>query len=150
VVTSSRFAVAVHVLVALAMQEGRPITSEQVASSVRTNPSVIRRLLSMLADAGLTTSQLGTGGGALLARPAGEITLLDAYRAVEEPELFATHRTPPDTGCIVGRNVLPVLAATTCRAQRALEAELGGVTVADVARGVVERDRAPREAPADA
>jgi Rrf2 family protein len=139
--TSSRFAVAVHVLTALALQEGRPVTSEQVAGSVKTNPSVIRRLLSMLADAGLTTAQLGTGGGALLARAPEQISLLDVYRAVEEPDLFAVHRTPPDSSCMVGRNILPVLAETTCRAQKAMEAELAGVTLTDVVRDVVARGK---------
>src|SRR3712207_248133 len=64
---SSRFAVAVHILTLLADAGGEPVTSEYIAASVNTNPSLIRRLLSALARAGLTTSQLGTGGGALLA-----------------------------------------------------------------------------------
>ena len=66
--TSSRFAFAVHVLALLSMQEGVPLSSDIIAGSVNTNPALIRRLLSMLAAAGLTTSQLGAGGGALLAR----------------------------------------------------------------------------------
>ncbi|MGA0607248.1 Rrf2 family transcriptional regulator [Phenylobacterium sp. VNQ135] len=33
-------------------------------------------------DHGLTRSQMGAGGGALLARPADRITLLDVLRAV--------------------------------------------------------------------
>lgn len=139
--TSSRFAVAVHILTAIALQEGRPVTSEQVAGSVRTHPSLIRRLLSMLAEAGLTTAQLGTGGGALLARAPEQISLLDVYRAVEEPNLFAVHRGPPDQVCLVGRNILPVLEQTTCRAERALEAELEQTTLADVVRDVVERGK---------
>lgn len=137
--TSTRFAVAVHTLTAVALHEGRPVTSEELAASVRTNPSLIRRLLSMLAEAQLTTAQLGAGGGALLARPAGQITLLAVYRAVEESELFTVHRTPPDQMCPIGCNILPVLAQTTCRAQQALEAELERVTIADVVHDVVER-----------
>ena len=84
--TSSRFAFAVHVLALLAQQEGVPLSSEIIAGSVNTNPALIRRLLSMLANAGLTASQLGAGGGALLAREPQTITLLDVYRAVDDAQ----------------------------------------------------------------
>ena len=73
--TSTRFAVAVHILTALAVNDGNAVRSEQLASSASTNPTVIRRILSMLAEAGLTSSQLGYGGGATLAKPANQITL---------------------------------------------------------------------------
>ena len=43
--TSCRFAVAVHVLAVLAYKEGEAVTSALLASSVNTNPVVIRRLL---------------------------------------------------------------------------------------------------------
>jgi DNA-binding NarL/FixJ family response regulator len=56
--TSSRFAYAVHVLALLSLQEGVPLSSEIIAGSVNTNPALIRRLLSMLAAAGLTTAQI--------------------------------------------------------------------------------------------
>jgi DNA-binding IscR family transcriptional regulator len=84
----------------------------------------IRRILSMLADAGLTTSQLGYGGGAMLAKTADKITLLDVFVAVEESDIFVMHRVLPDQGCFVGRNIQTVLAKTTVRAQHALESEL--------------------------
>src|SRR6266702_1445722 len=77
--TSTRFAVAVHALAALAVSGGKPLRSEDIAYSANTSPVVIRGLLSRLSDAGLTRSQLGTGGGSLLARPAGKIKLLDVY-----------------------------------------------------------------------
>jgi Rrf2 family protein len=140
--TSTRFAVAVHALTAIATQEGNPVTSEELAHSINTSAAVVRSLLSRLSEAGLTTSQLGAGGGALLARPAKQIRLLDVYLAVEEREVFATHRSPPCTTCPVGANVLDVLAPTLARATDALERELGRVTIADVANGVQRAARA--------
>jgi Rrf2 family protein len=137
--TSTRFAVAVHALTAIATQEGKPVTSQELAWSINTNAAVVRSLLSRLNDAGLTTSQLGTGGGAMLARHANRIRLLDVYRAVEDPELFATHRSPPCASCPVGANVLDVLKPTLSRATHALEQELGRVTIADVVGGVRKR-----------
>ena len=71
--TSTRFVVAVHTLTGLAVGDGRPMRSEDIAYSVNTNAVVIRGLLSRLSESGLTKSQLGTGGGTLLAKPAAEI-----------------------------------------------------------------------------
>jgi len=134
--TSTRFAVAVHILAALALNDGNAVRSEQLASSASTNPTVIRRLLSKLAEAGITSSQLGYGGGATLAKPANQITLLDVFQVVEEPNIFEMHRTPPDKNCFVGRNIQEVLSKTTTKAQQALEAELSKTTIAEVAQTI--------------
>ena len=136
---SSRFAVAVHILTLLETSGGQPLRSEWIAGSVNTNPAVVRRILSMLARAGLTRSRMGAGGGSLLARPASGITLLDVYLAVDQGELFAMHRETPNPKCPVGRNIQGVLASTTCAAERALQAELAQRTVADVLAEVRSR-----------
>ena len=134
--TSTRFAVAVHMLTALAVSDGAPLRSEDLAYSVNTGPVVIRGLLSRLSAAGLTRSQLGAGGGALLARPAEKIRLLDVYEAVEDTGLFSLHRTPPCENCAVGGNILEAIQPTLVRARKALEDELAKVTIADIAAEV--------------
>ena len=139
--TNTRFAVAVHVLTLLAQNGGEPVTSEYVAGSVNTNPSLVRRLLGALARAGLTTSQLGAGGGALLARAPSEITLRDVWRAVDEGELFALHRERANPQCPVGRNIQAALTAHFDSATRALEASLARTTIADVLRDVSRQER---------
>jgi len=139
--TSTRFIVATHALTAIAVNEGEPITSESLAYSINTSAGVVRSLLSRLNDAGLTTSQLGAGGGALLAKPAEKIRLLDVYLAVEDRQVFASSRSPPCASCPVGANVLDVLNPTLRRATHALEAELAAVTIADMAKGVRRASR---------
>lgn len=134
--TSTRFAVAVHVLTALAVTDDKPLRSEDLAYSANTGAVVIRGLLSRLADAGLTRSQLGAGGGAMLARPAAEIRLLDVYMAVEDTELFSMHRSPPCSTCAVGGNIVEAMQPTLARARGALEDELAGTSIADVAAEV--------------
>ena len=138
---NSRFAVAVHILTLLEQQQGEPVTSEYIAGSVNTNPSLVRRLVGMLSKAGLTTSQLGTGGGTLLARQANKITLLDVYRAVDEGELFAMHRERPNPACPIGRNIQSALEAHLDTASRALEDELHQVSIADVLADVRKQER---------
>ncbi|WP_109478171.1 Rrf2 family transcriptional regulator [Paraburkholderia sp. C35] len=130
--TSTRFAVAVHLLTNLAAAGEEPLRSEDLARSASTSASVVRSLLVRLNRAGLTQTQLGAGGGVQLKRPAKKIRLIDVYRATEETEIFARHRTEPSQRCPIGRVILDVLNPVFSRAQSALEHELASVTVQDV------------------
>lgn len=136
--SSSRFAVAIHVLTLLTQDPDAPATSEYIASSVNTNPVVIRRVLGGLRRAGLVRSQGGAGGGWRLAREAKTITLRDVYRAVEEEDelVFPLHHRPPNPSCPVGRHIQRALAVHFAAATRAMEDELARRTVADVLREV--------------
>jgi Rrf2 family protein len=132
--TSSRFAVATHMLTLLAQnrEEAVPVTSEFIAESVNTNPVVIRRVLGALRAARLVTSQGGNGGGWRLTRDPETITLRDVYRAVEDETLFSLHHRPPNPDCLVGRHIQHVLAQHFASATRAMEDELAHTTIADV------------------
>ena len=136
VTTSSRFAVSLHILTLLEVQDGQPVTSEYLAGSVNTNPGVVRRLLSMLHRAGLVSSQLGAGGGAQLAKPAAQIRLIDVYRAVEPGYLFALHRSPPNPNCTVGAHIQAALKPAMGRAEAAFEAALEETRLSDIVRAV--------------
>jgi Rrf2 family protein len=138
---NTRFAVAVHILTFLHTQGGQPATSDLIASSVNTNPSLIRRLLSRLAQAGLTTSQMGAGGGALLAQPADTITLLDVYRVVDDDRKVILVHASPNLKCPVGRHIRAVLETRIDAAERALEQELTGTSIAELAGDVTRRER---------
>lgn len=120
--TSTRFAVAIHILTNITLCRGQTVRSEDIARSVNTNPTVVRRILGALAEAGLTYSQMGQGGGALLARPAEAISLLDVYRAVEDQPYFMLHRTRPNDACYIGHAITPVLEQEFARVGHALEA----------------------------
>jgi Rrf2 family protein len=135
-VLSSRFAVAVHVLSVLALQKDEAVTSDYVASSVKTNAVVIRRLLGHLRRQGLVRIQPGPRGGARLARPAAKILLSDIYRAVEDGQLLGLHRNPPNAKCPVGRHIGAVLGRVFGEAEAALEATLRKRTLGDVVGGL--------------
>lgn len=96
---SSRFTIAVHVLIAIeTFKNDRKVTSEFLASSANVNPTVIRRLLQQLKKADIVTVKRGSGG-ADIERPLTEITLLDVYNAVEAVEngrLFHFHENRID------------------------------------------------------
>ena len=136
---SSRFSVAVHILTLLAVTPpGELLTSDRMAGSVNTNPVVIRRILGQLKKAGLVEVRAAAGGTYLRRAPA-TISLLDVYRAVEvvENNLFSVH-DKPNPKCPVGRNIQAALDETLHRAQVALEQQLAGTSVAQVASGMGE------------
>jgi Rrf2 family protein len=138
---NTKFSVATHILTFLQTQAGKPATSELIASSVNTNPSLIRRLLGQLAKAGLTTSIMGTGGGALLAKSGDSITLLDVYLAIGDDNNILPIHQEPNPRCIVGRNIQVVLKMQIEAAERALRDQLATCTIAEMAHSVEETDR---------
>ena len=137
---STRFTIAIHTL--LCIQYFSPehkTTSTYIAQSVNVNPVIIRKTLGQLRDAHIVTVEAGVGG-ASLARPANQITLLDVYRAVEcvDGNLFNFHPNPNEA-CPVGRNIHEVLDAELLAAQQALEDRLAKTTLADLADRLTDR-----------
>jgi DNA-binding IscR family transcriptional regulator len=135
---SSRFSIAVHILALTAMSE-QTCTSEYIASSVNTNPVLIRRIIGYLKKAGLIHVHAGTGGTSLL-KDISEITLLDVYHAVEVTEdntLFNLHRG--NILCKVGANIESILSKTFINAQKAMEEELRRTSIKDIVDSISER-----------
>jgi Rrf2 family protein len=138
---SSRSAVAIHALTKLAQRPDQSLTSAEIADSLASNPVLVRRILGNLRDAGIVWSTEGRGGGWSLARPPREITLLDAYAAVEEGPLLSGHAHAPSDACEVGRHMQGVLDAEFREAERAMEERLGRTTIAHLLRQVLAREQ---------
>ena len=129
---NTRFAASVHILAYLAFRAGAAVPSAEIASSVATNPVVIRRLLSALAKARLVTAAKGANGGFSLASTPENISLRDVYRAVEpEPNRGLAHFAP-NHRCPVGARICNILQGVFLKAHAGMEAELARVTLADV------------------
>lgn len=143
---STRFAAATHIMSLLALHREGPQTSETLASSLGTNPAVVRRLLSALAKSGLTVSDLGKGGGARLARGPKKITLADIYRAVESAGLVAMPRGAADPSCLVGRNVTTALTAVSDAAEAAFMTSLEGMSLKHFAKEIAADNAAAKSA----
>lgn len=129
---SSRFVVAVHVVTLLAHEEGKALTSDYVAGSVNTNPVVIRRILCQLSNAGLISTTEGAGGGTVLAREPGKITLAEVFEAVEQGEFFVLPPNDPNPLCPVGRCVQTILGEYLDGFRKVMEKAMSRVSVADL------------------
>ncbi|MFI5337808.1 MAG: Rrf2 family transcriptional regulator [Opitutales bacterium] len=131
---NSRFAVSVHILAYLAYRQGVAVPSAEIASSVDTNPVVIRRLLSALVRARLVTTHKGAGGGFTLAAAPKQCTLLDIYRAAEPQPAQGQglQHFAPNHRCPVGARIEAILQSAFAKAQAGMEAEFARITLADI------------------
>jgi Rrf2 family protein len=130
---NSKLTVGIHILALLALAGETPLTSEQIAGSVNTNPVVIRRLLGLLRAAGYVESNSGPGGGWRLKIPADAIALSDLRGAVDqERALFPLHNGQPNPRCPVGGNIQAVIGGIYSNVVQAMDRQLGLTTIADV------------------
>lgn len=150
---NSRLTVAAHVLGIIAFlerEEGRGATSDELAESVGTNAVVIRRVLGQLKSAGIVDSRRGAGGGSVLARDPGEITLRAVYEAVQDEscELLGRHANGVGADCPVAPVIAEYLDEVYLDAEEALKRTLARVTVDSMSKDVMERVRARMRAAA--
>ena len=121
-----------HILIHMDRAKG-PITSEAAAEMLHTNAVVVRRTMAGLRDAGHVRSVKGHGGGWTLSSSLDRITMLDIYKAVGEPRIFAIGLADPAPECLVEQAVNASLTTALSDAEAMLIARLGQVTLAQIA-----------------
>ena len=135
----TKFSSAIHMLI-LISEAQTPMSSEQIAVSVGTNPSYIRKIAGLLKNANIIDSRQGKSGFVLTVAPE-ELSLWRVYCAVEETEqihLFDLHRNPNDE-CIVGRHIRPTLAAMFSDIESTARREMKEKTLRDCMNGMQTR-----------
>ncbi|MBP1990094.1 RrF2 family transcriptional regulator [Paenibacillus eucommiae] len=78
-----KFSIAVHALVWLAKSGDSLLSSSNIACQVNSHATFLRRVLALLANAGIVEAREGRDGGYTLRLKAEEITLADVYVAVK-------------------------------------------------------------------
>lgn len=127
----TKFSVAVHVLI-LISESPSPVNSDQMAMSIGTNASYVRKILALLKKAGIVDGHRGISGCTLLIPPE-QLTLLQIYQAVTENQkihLLDIHQNPSDQ-CVVGRHIRPVLSGMFAGVEDAFTRSLAEKTLAD-------------------
>lgn len=127
-----------HLLIHMDRAEG-PITSAAAADMLHTNPVVVRRTMAGLRDAGLVRSDKGHAGGWTLIKSLEDVTMLDVYKAVGEPRIFAIGLADPAPQCLVEQAVNASMTSALQEAEALLIAELGKVTLAAIAKDFERR-----------
>ena len=125
----TKFSSAIHTLILISEAE-MPMSSEQIAGSVGTNASYIRKLTTRLSKAEIIEGRRGVSGFRLK-KNTSEITLLDIYKAVmevNEIHIFDIHQNPNDM-CVVGQNIKPVLSGMFKEMEEQVEMQLKAMTL---------------------
>ncbi|MGN1129674.1 MAG: RrF2 family transcriptional regulator [Candidatus Flemingiibacterium sp.] len=127
----TKVSVAVHVLI-LISESPNPINSDQMAESVGTNASYIRKILVLLKKADIVDGHRGVSGYRMTI-PLERLTLLQVYQAVMENakiHFLDIHQNPNDR-CVVGHHIKPVLTDIFADTENAFAHSLAIKTLAD-------------------
>ncbi|MCP2014550.1 DNA-binding IscR family transcriptional regulator [Deinococcus sp. HSC-46F16] len=146
----SRLSSVLHLLLHL-MESQEAIPSGRLATALNSNPVVVRRTMAGLRDAGLVSSEKGHGGGWRLACDPARTTLLDVYRALGSPTLFAIGHRSQNPTCLIEQAVNVALDGTLREAEARITARLQTLTLAALASDFHSRRQlslcAPQENP---
>ena len=129
---SHRLSDAVHILTYIG-------ASEIVEDDLSSRAIAVRHLMSSLKNAGLITSEPGRAAVSL-SKPTNEITLLDVYKAIEEPDLFHVDEET-NQQCPIGANIQSALHKAYDEVQQQAECEMSKITLADIVKDVVEGNK---------
>ncbi|TMV46428.1 Rrf2 family transcriptional regulator [Paenibacillus mesophilus] len=107
---NSEFTVAVHSLVFLAYLPDHMASSELIARNVSTNPTRIRKIMSLLREQGFVRTKEGVGGGYILNCNPEEVTLAQIYRAISCGALKPNWNSGnPEHSCLISSKMHVVM-----------------------------------------
>jgi len=129
---NTQFSIAVHLMAGLAYRGDESTTSANLATSVNTSPSFVRRVLAKLSRAGLVRTATGKAGACWLAKDKRDISLLDIYQAVGAPKAFAIHAYASQKACPVSCNIKKALDKALSKTQKAMEKSLEDIALAEI------------------
>lgn len=140
---------AIHILAYIHIFQGTDLlSSDMIASSIETNPTNVRKIMSQLKKADLihTTSGKPTP---VLAKAPENINLLEIYRSIEGNTNLIQVDPKTNPNCVVGANIQEVLAATYSRLQKKVEEEMAVITLDGLIKQIAlsEKEKRPENQP---
>jgi Rrf2 family protein len=122
-----------HVLLHMARHDAA-FTSDQIARMLDTNPVLVRRTMAGLREAGYVRSEKGHGGGWTLAKDLRTVSLLDIYKAIGGPTIFAIGNINDNPQCAVERVVNEAMDDALSDAEALLLKRFASVALSDLAQ----------------
>jgi Rrf2 family protein len=132
VAVNTQFSIAVHLMAALGSRFDQEVISGELAGSVNTSASFVRRTLAKLSKAGLIVTATGKNGACRLACRPRDISLLEIYRAVNAPKAFAIHNYTVQRECPVSCGIKHALGKVLEKTQTGFEKGLAQTSLADI------------------
>ncbi|MBM7609928.1 DNA-binding IscR family transcriptional regulator [Lysinibacillus composti] len=137
---NTRLSMGIHILSLVALSnDPENLNSEWIATSINTNPVVVRRLTSSLKKANLVKAYVGNRGLQLMKEPE-DISLLEILKAVDpNNHLFHIHQNS-NIQCTVGRNIESTLGSIFNDIQKETEWKLANLKLDDVMRDLESKN----------
>lgn len=129
----TRLARVLHILVHMHLRGGTT-TSETIAQMLHTQPSLVRRTMASLREAGYVESIAGPGGGWVLCCELSDLTVRDIYAAIARESAFAIGTANDNPACPVEGAVNRFLDDALSSAEDALLRRLARMRLSDIAR----------------
>jgi Rrf2 family protein len=129
---NQQFATAIHIMSALGFNEGKLMTSEVLAGSLRANSVLIRTLIQKLNQAGLVETVRGKTGGVRIVRAPKSIYLSEIYRSLEPQPLICKRKTSGNRNCPVGRCMDKVVQQISDQIEKKVMTFLSEQTLSEV------------------
>jgi DNA-binding IscR family transcriptional regulator len=128
---NSQFSIAVHILSLLSL-EHQPVSSQYIASSVNSNPSLVRKICRYLKNGDFITSTQGVTGYKLT-QSASHILLGEVFRYTTDiASHFVKIHEDTNTHCPVGKNITPALNDIYTEVDTSIINKLNNYTIEDV------------------
>ena len=131
---SDAAAISIHAAMCMASDPARYWSVRAVGARFRVSPAHLAKVLRALGRAGIVTAVRGPHGGAKLARPPGQVSLLQVYEAIDGPMVMHACLLAPEGCGSACCQLAPRLAAVNDD----LRALFARTTLADLARQVPE------------
>jgi DNA-binding IscR family transcriptional regulator len=129
----SKLSSILHLLLHMAHSK-RPLTSDELAAFLQTNPVLVRRTLAGLRERSYVGAAKGHGGGWIITADLEQVTLRDIYVGVGSPAIFAMGNREDHPQCLVEKVVNQALTTAFDEAEALLIARFADVTLADLSR----------------
>lgn len=136
---SHKLSDAVHVLSYVEIYKDGDLSSNAIADSIESNPSLVRRLMSSLVQGGLLETRPGSVSPKLTG-PTNQITLLDIYNAIEIDHNFLHVDEKTNPACVVGGNIQDALNDVYAKVQQDAEASMQQVKLSSIIDDILIRN----------
>lgn len=136
----SRLSAVLHALLHM-NERAVPMTSEELAICLGTNPVVVRRTMGLLRDAGLVAAERGHAGGWRIVADLSAINLRQLHEALGEPAFFAIGHRSEHPGCKVEKAINAALGDALAHAEALLLQRFESVSLADLAARIPHKHK---------
>ncbi|WP_270334504.1 Rrf2 family transcriptional regulator [Ligilactobacillus acidipiscis] len=128
---SLQFSDTVHIISYIAVYQNTDrLSSKDIAESVQTNPTNVRKIMGNLRNAGLIKTTNGRADPSI-ARSVYEISFYDIYQSLDNKELFHVD-TNTEPKCVVGGNIQEILQDEYAILQATVEEKMKQISLGSV------------------